>query len=140
MAEGVLMNSRWTGFAFLVLATAMTAGIPVRPSESEGEERDEWQHFSERCASDSLQTLTVAEAEFRANDRDWCTVNDFWSTDVSGLYPIAPAWRSVPLECWDGIGTWHGNLWIIYRMCAWSNTAPRNPVKRIELSIVSADK
>jgi hypothetical protein len=41
---------------------------------------------NERNASTSLKTLTSAEADFRANDRDWNHVNDFWTADVSGLY------------------------------------------------------
>jgi hypothetical protein len=45
---------------------------------------------NERNASTSLKTLTSAEADFRANDRDRNGVNDFWTGDVSGLYTIKP--------------------------------------------------
>jgi len=46
---------------------------------------------NERNASTSLKTLTSAEADFRANDRDGNGVNDFWTGDVSGLcYVKAP--------------------------------------------------
>jgi hypothetical protein len=45
----------------------------------------------ERYASTCLKTLASAEADFRANDRDWNQVNDFWSGDVAGLYGIVPA-------------------------------------------------
>lgn len=45
----------------------------------------------ERCSSASLKTLSVAEADFRANDRDWCSVNDFWTGDVVGLYTLTSA-------------------------------------------------
>jgi len=41
---------------------------------------------NERHASTMLKTLTSAEADFRANDRDGNKVNDFWTGDVSGLY------------------------------------------------------
>ncbi|HZE96806.1 MAG TPA: hypothetical protein VE981_07255 [Planctomycetota bacterium] len=41
---------------------------------------------NERHASTMLKTLASAEADFRANDRDWNLVNDFWTGDVSGLY------------------------------------------------------
>jgi hypothetical protein len=41
---------------------------------------------NERTASTDLRTLTSANADFRANDRDWNHVNDFWTGDVSGLY------------------------------------------------------
>jgi prepilin-type N-terminal cleavage/methylation domain-containing protein len=37
---------------------------------------------NERSASTSLKTLSTAEAEFRANDRDWNHVNDFWTYKV----------------------------------------------------------
>lgn len=43
---------------------------------------------NERNASTSLKTLTSAEADFRANDRDWNHVNDFWTGNVSGLYTM----------------------------------------------------
>jgi len=43
---------------------------------------------NERNASVTLKTLATAEADFRANDRDWNHVNDFWVADVSGLYRI----------------------------------------------------
>lgn len=39
-----------------------------------------------RNAAASLKTLTSAEADFRANDRDDNQVNDFWVGDVSQLY------------------------------------------------------
>jgi hypothetical protein len=46
---------------------------------------------NERNASTSLKTLTAAEADFRANDRDGNQVEDFWTGDVSGLYFVKPA-------------------------------------------------
>jgi hypothetical protein len=33
---------------------------------------------------------TAAEADARANDRDWCHVNDFWTVNV-GLYSVTGA-------------------------------------------------
>jgi hypothetical protein len=42
----------------------------------------------ERQASTSLKTLTSAEADYRANDRDGNKVNDFWTGDVSGLFYV----------------------------------------------------
>jgi len=47
------------------------------------------QRFSyERNASTSLKTLAVAEADFRANDRDANKVLDFWTGDVKSLYTM----------------------------------------------------
>jgi prepilin-type N-terminal cleavage/methylation domain-containing protein len=46
---------------------------------------------NERNASTSLKTITSAEADFRANDRDWNHVNDFWTGDVKGLYTMTSA-------------------------------------------------
>jgi hypothetical protein len=43
---------------------------------------------NERTASFTLKTLSTAEADFRANDRDANGVNDFWTGDVSGLYSL----------------------------------------------------
>jgi hypothetical protein len=41
---------------------------------------------NERNGSTTLKTICTAEADFRANDRDWNHVNDFWTADVAGLY------------------------------------------------------
>lgn len=46
---------------------------------------------NERNASTCLKTLTSAEADFRANDRDGNHVNDFWTADVKGLYTMTSA-------------------------------------------------
>lgn len=45
---------------------------------------------NEREASTMLKTITSAEADFRANDRDRNKVEDFWTGDVSGLYYVKP--------------------------------------------------
>jgi len=71
---------------------------------------------NERNASTSLKTLTSAEADFRANDRDWNHVNDFWTGDVKGLYTMTSAAVS-------------GN----------SNSTTDPAIKLIELSVASAD-
>jgi hypothetical protein len=39
-----------------------------------------------RNAAASLKTLTVAQVDFRSNDRDENGINDFWVGDVAGLY------------------------------------------------------
>src|SRR5438034_2346623 len=46
---------------------------------------------NERSAATSLKTLSTAEADFRANDRDWNHVNDFWTFNVCGLYSMTSA-------------------------------------------------
>ena len=71
---------------------------------------------NERNASTSLKTLTSAEADFRANDRDWNHVTDFWTGDVKGLYTMTSA-------------AVLGN----------SNSTTDSAIKLIELSIASAD-
>src|SRR5579859_2168271 len=71
---------------------------------------------NERNASTSLKTLTSAEADFRANDRDWNHVNDFWTADVKGLYTMTSA------------------------AVSGANNSTSDPaIKLIELSIASAD-
>jgi prepilin-type N-terminal cleavage/methylation domain-containing protein len=72
---------------------------------------------NERNASTSLKTLSSAEADFRANDRDWNHVNDFWTFDVKGLYTMTSA--------------------AVVGGTANSTTDPS--VKLIELSVASAD-
>jgi len=71
---------------------------------------------NERNASTSLKTLTSAEADFRANDRDWNHVNDFWTGDIKGLYTMTSA-------------AVLGN----------SNSTTDPAIKLIELSVASAD-
>lgn len=52
----------------------------------------------ERTAATALKTLTTAQADFRANDRDNNKVNDFWVRDVAGLYTLTPAGSEEPLK------------------------------------------
>jgi hypothetical protein len=52
----------------------------------------------EREVSRLLKSLTSAEADFRANDRDWNHVNDFWTGDVAGLYYVTPNVQGAPPE------------------------------------------
>jgi hypothetical protein len=47
-------------------------------------------HSAERPASSALKTLTSAQADFRANDRDGDKVSQFWRADIAGLYALAP--------------------------------------------------
>ena len=72
---------------------------------------------NERNASTSLKTLTSAEADFRANDRDWNHVNDFWTANISGLYTMTSAAIT-------------GNT---------ANSTTDPSIKLIELSVASAD-
>lgn len=70
----------------------------------------------ERNSSTSLKTLCVAEADFKANDRDSNKVADYWTGDVKGLYTLTSL-------------TTPGN--------AGGTTDP--PLKLIDLSIAAAD-
>jgi type II secretory pathway pseudopilin PulG len=74
-------------------------------------------NWHERNSSTSLKTLASAEADFRANDRDWNHVNDFWTADVRGLYTMTSA--AVP--------------------GASPNSTTDPSIKLIELSVASAD-
>jgi outer membrane lipoprotein-sorting protein len=47
--------------------------------------------MNERNGSRTLKTLTTAQADFRANDRDGNRINDFYARDVAGLYALNPA-------------------------------------------------
>jgi len=72
---------------------------------------------NERSAATSLKTISTAEADFRANDRDWNHVNDFWTYNVCGLYTMTSAAVT-------------GNA---------ANTTTDPAIKLIELSMASAD-
>jgi hypothetical protein len=41
-----------------------------------------------RNASSTLKTIAAAQADFRANDRDGNHVNDYWRSDIAGLYTV----------------------------------------------------
>ncbi|HEX7901227.1 MAG TPA: hypothetical protein VF950_25945 [Planctomycetota bacterium] len=45
---------------------------------------------NERNASSSLKTIASAQADFRGNDRDGDKVQNFWRTDIQGLYSLKP--------------------------------------------------
>ena len=50
-----------------------------------------------RNASTSLKTIASAQADFRANDRDWNHVNDYWRSDLAGLYAAEPQGHALKL-------------------------------------------
>jgi hypothetical protein len=109
-------NARRQGIGFLgvavIVAVLVVGGflaVPVLFPARRGN--------SERCASTSLKTLSSAEADFRANDRDWNHVNDFWTANVSGLYTMTSA-------AFKG---------------AEANSTQDPSIKLIELSVASAD-
>jgi len=72
---------------------------------------------NERNASTSLKTLSSAEADFRANDRDWNHVNDFWTANIAGMYTMTSA----------------------AVLLATANSTTDPSIKLIELSVASAD-
>lgn len=70
----------------------------------------------ERSTSTSLKTIAVAEADFKANDRDCNFITDYWTGDVKGLYTMTSAAVS-------------GN----------SGGTTDSPIRLIELTLASAD-
>ncbi len=44
----------------------------------------------ERTPASYLKTLTVAQVDFRFNDRDGDKIENFWRGDVAGLYALRP--------------------------------------------------
>lgn len=77
----------------------------------------------ERNVSTSLKTLCSAEADFRANDRDWNYHTDFWTGDVQGLYGVTPV-KGIPNPLGFGTSDPPGGY---------------GPVKLIEMSVALAD-
>jgi hypothetical protein len=53
---------------------------------------------NERSAATSLKTLSTAQADFRANDRDGDKIAQFWRGDVAGLYALVPKGSSVAIK------------------------------------------
>jgi len=96
MVQNRLNRRADLAIGLVALVTAVVTLGPWRfrgaeTEESSGDEPAAWQHFSERCASDSLRTLAVEEADFRGCDRDWNHVNDFWTTNITDLYQMTSA-------------------------------------------------
>ncbi len=56
---------------------------------------------NEREAATALKTITSAEADFRANDRDGNGVNDFWTADLKGLHTMTRASIRGAGRVWD---------------------------------------
>jgi len=109
------MASRQRGFTVLevlivIVVIAIVAAIAIPGLISS--QRSSY----ERNSSTSLKTICVAEADFKANDRDANKVNDYWTADVKGLYTMTSFSQA-------------GN--------AGSTTDP--PLRLIELSIAAAD-
>ena len=101
-------QSRWLVVGIVLAAlVAVTAAIAV-PGFVQVKRAS-----NDRNASTSLKTLSSAEADFRANDRDGNRIHDFWTADVAGLYCIHN-----PLEEKNGRS---------------------DPIALIELSIAAAD-
>jgi hypothetical protein len=67
----------------LAALSVMVRRGPVEPAGSPDE--------GERRASASLKTISSAQADFRANDRDENKINDFWTGDIAGLYAVKTA-------------------------------------------------
>lgn len=72
------------GLLVVLLALVVAGFVTVRSSSGE------------RVRMGSLRMLAVAEADFRANDRDGNREPDYWTGDVAGLYCLSPA--GVPIR------------------------------------------
>ncbi len=85
----------WGAIAGLILL-ALLAGVVLPAFDFQLDCRYCWlfrhhRHgYYQRNASTSLKTITSAQADFRANDRDGDGVNQFWRADIAGLYALAP--------------------------------------------------
>jgi hypothetical protein len=86
------MKEFGTAIGFLVIIAFLGALVILEDRSC----RDCWtfqrhRHRGVRTSSTSLKTLSSAQADFRANDRDHDGVNQFWRGDVSGLYTTVAA-------------------------------------------------
>ncbi len=86
---------RWTYSGIGVIVLMFSAGLAFTGVVQQGGRllfgEEPLMHNSgsnERRPSTSLKTITSAQADFRANDRDWNHVNDFWRSDIAGLYAL----------------------------------------------------
>ncbi|HUR38122.1 MAG TPA: DUF2950 family protein [Planctomycetota bacterium] len=87
---------RYWGVAAGLILMVLVAVIGVATLDFQANCRDCWlfRHHrhknGERNPSTSLKTITSAQADFRANDRDGDKVTQFWRADIAGLYALAP--------------------------------------------------
>src|SRR5438874_4917536 len=103
---------RWIELIIIVVIFLLVAALAIPGLQSSN------RASNERSASTSLKTLSTAEADFRANDRDWNHVNDFWTFNVCGLYSLT--------SC--AIGG-----------AAGASTTADPAIKLIEISVATAD-
>lgn len=82
----------WWGSAIIIGVIGILASAIVIPGLAASQRAQ-----NERMASTRLKTLSSAEADFRANDRDENGVHDFWTGDVSGLYSLNVNGRQLQL-------------------------------------------
>ena len=64
----------------------LVAAIKKAPAPAAADPNSGAVAANEKSAAMSMKTLAIAEADFRANDRDSNGLHDFWVGDVSGLY------------------------------------------------------
>ncbi|HUR38945.1 MAG TPA: hypothetical protein VM222_05605, partial [Planctomycetota bacterium] len=82
------------GAGLILLVLPGVVGLSARGFQANC--RDCWlfrhhRHGSyERVPSSTLKSLTSAQADFRANDRDGDKLHQFWRADIAGLYALAP--------------------------------------------------
>lgn len=74
---------------------------------------------NEAHAAACLKLLSVAEVDFRNNDRDNNRINDFWTADVASLYPLVPA-SSLPGAAYP--------IQLVERALAEADTHPIQPL------------
>jgi hypothetical protein len=98
-----------------ILLLSLIGGVSLFTWLQERKKERQWQN--ERFASSTLKLLSAAEADFRANDRDWNRVNDFWTGDVAGLYYTRPNTSPVGPE-----------IQLIDRAIAEADAAPLKPL------------
>ncbi|HLY75639.1 MAG TPA: hypothetical protein VKU80_16070 [Planctomycetota bacterium] len=84
-------DTRGVGFTIVEILVAILAVVVVILVLLPGMLNVGHRYNGERSSSTTLKTLTSAEADFRANDRDWNRINDFWTADVKGLYTMTSA-------------------------------------------------
>ena len=48
-----------------------------------------------------MKSISSAQADFRANDRDWNQVNDYWRGDIAGLYGLEVRGHAIKLIEWS---------------------------------------
>ena len=104
-----MVQSRLIRASFLLMLALATAGLAASQPPVEEPVMRSW--LDDLSPRPTLQRLAAAEADFRGCDGDWNPVADFWTVDLSSLYPLTS--ESVDARANDRDGCHVNDFWSV---------------------------